>query len=331
MTAGLLLSHAQGDPGLRPLDVRRDLADVADLIELCFAATLDANGRAAIAEMRALSRTGPALGILARLVRSFPLMRGFVWVEGGRIVGNVSLAPAGYGRGWIIANVAVAPPFRGQGIARRMMQAALAQVAKSGRFAVLQVDEDNATARHLYETLGFQTQRAFVRWRRPAYLGSPTVTALPPLRRATRGDAERAYALAERARPDARGGLGWLRPTTRRALRPSRFAGVQWLWSGQQVESWAIEQGPRFAGLLRTERRLGRLSTTFDLLVDPSSQGELERPLLLFLLQSAREQRRPFITDHPVDDEAASAVLRELGFWQERAMVHMIRPVQAGD
>ena len=40
---------------LRPVDVRRDLAGIARLVELCFGDKLDESGRAAIHEMRTLS------------------------------------------------------------------------------------------------------------------------------------------------------------------------------------------------------------------------------------------------------------------------------------
>lgn len=326
MAAGLLSAYRQNFSGLRPLNMRRDLGDVADLIEHAFADTLDASGRAGIAEMRALSRAGPLLWLIARLNYRFPAMRGFVWIEAGRVVGNVTLAPTGYGGGWIVANVAVASGFRRRGIARRLMEAALEQVAAQGRFGILQVDADNDAARGLYESLGFRAQRTFVRWRRPAYLGRPAgAPAMPPLRRTTRYDADAVYALAERVRPESSGGLGWLRSTTRQALRPPFLGTANWLLSGRQVESWVVTSRAQHAdALLRAERRLGGLTTMFDLLVDRPHQGTMERPLLSFLLRLADERRQPFVTDHPADDEAASAALRDMGFWQERVQVHML-------
>src|SRR5687768_12810389 len=51
--------------GLRPVNLRTDLAPLADLIELAFSDSMDGNGRAAVREMRALSRIGPGLNVLA--------------------------------------------------------------------------------------------------------------------------------------------------------------------------------------------------------------------------------------------------------------------------
>ncbi len=41
---------------LRPLDVQRDLLAVADLIELCFASTMDADGEQYLRQMRRAAR-----------------------------------------------------------------------------------------------------------------------------------------------------------------------------------------------------------------------------------------------------------------------------------
>lgn len=46
------------DPHIRPVNLRTDLPTLADLIELVFAPTMDESGRAAIREMRYMSRMG---------------------------------------------------------------------------------------------------------------------------------------------------------------------------------------------------------------------------------------------------------------------------------
>ncbi|MBN1967419.1 MAG: GNAT family N-acetyltransferase, partial [Anaerolineae bacterium] len=218
MAAAGLASASTPFSGLRPIHVRRDLGAVADLIEFCFAPTLDAAGRSAIQEMRMISRSGPLLWTLGRLSSVVPgLMQGFVWIEQGRLVGNVSLAPAGYGGGWLIANVAVHPDYRRRGIARRLMAASMDLIAQRGAFAVLQVEADNSGAYALYEGLGFHELRTFTRWRRATHHVIPP--ALPeslPLRQLTPRDGDRLAALAELVRPDHRGGIGWLRPLDRR-------------------------------------------------------------------------------------------------------------------
>jgi ribosomal protein S18 acetylase RimI-like enzyme len=327
MSAASLVTARQPASGLRPFQPRRDLAGVADLVEVCFAPTLDASGRAAIQEMRLLSRTGPLLWLLSRVNNAVPLMRGFVWIEQDRLVGNVSMAPAGYDHGWVIANVAVLPEYRRRGIARRLMQAALAWVDQRKGFATLQVDIENDGARALYESLGFSTQRAFTRWRRASTL-RPALPPDPPLiRRMRRDEAGSLYALAASVRPNEQGGMGWLRPTRPDKFRPARIPELHLLLSGQRTDFWvAPGQGGAIDGALCIDSRIGGLVTLFDLLVHPSRQGQLEMPLLDFMLFDLIGRREPLVTEHPDDDDRARALFEHYYFRAERTLVHMLRP-----
>ncbi len=332
MAATGLLARRDPFTGLRPVDMRRDLVPVADLIEVCFAATLDATGRAAIREMRTLSRTGPLLWVLARLGNAIPFLRGYVWVERDRIVGNVSLIPAGYNNGWVIANVAVAPDYRRRGIARRMMHAALAFVDRRKAFAVLQVEAANEGACALYEQLGFVQQRTFTRWRRAAYHRPPAPLAdvglLHPL---TRDQADELLALASRLRPNERGGMGWLRPTRPETLRPKRLAGLHYILSGQRADFWVMRgEGSSLDAALRVEQRISGLARIFDVLVRPERQEQLAPVLLNVALRRFAGHQHAVITDHPADDTYMSDLLRENLFRPERTLVHMIRPAHGG-
>ena len=77
---------------IRPVDVNRDLTQIADLIELCFAPHMDEDGRDYIRHIRRAAEdpnlrrmvTGPNERV------SLPIA-GYVWEEGGRIIGNLSL------------------------------------------------------------------------------------------------------------------------------------------------------------------------------------------------------------------------------------------------
>ncbi|MBN1564453.1 MAG: GNAT family N-acetyltransferase, partial [Anaerolineae bacterium] len=270
MSAAGLISAQNTFTGLRPIKPRRDLAAIADLIEFAFADTLDAGGRSVIREMRFLSRSGPLLWLIARLNNAIPLMRGFVWIEQGELVGNVSLAPTTYDRGWIIANVAVYPAYRRRGIARQMMQAALAWVQQHGTFATLQVDADNAGARTLYDSLGFVAERTFTRWRRSSHLRTipapilSGITNPPDIRRLDSGQAQQLYTLATQTRPNERGGMGWLRSTRRAALRPSRSGRLGLMMSGQRTEFWGIprpDDPDQIDAALCVQRRIDGLTT----------------------------------------------------------------------
>lgn len=150
-----VLSPSRPFRGLRPLDPRRDLAQVADLIELAFAGDLDRSGYSALRELRLIGYLGGTGSWLSSVSWS---MSGYVWVEEGRVVGNVTVQRADrYGRRWQIANVAVAPEYRRRGIARALMTEALNHIRDhGGTWAILQVRRENVAARRLYEQLGFE-------------------------------------------------------------------------------------------------------------------------------------------------------------------------------
>ncbi|MBI4928131.1 MAG: GNAT family N-acetyltransferase [Anaerolineae bacterium] len=144
---------------IRPLDSNRDLNPVADLIEVCFASTLDQDGRDYLRHIRmtaadpALIRWLPGLGERA----SSPLF-GYVWEQDNRLVGNLSLIPIKKNGRWIymIANVAVHPDYRRRGIAYELTRHALDHVRARGvPSAWLQVRDDNFSAYELYTSVGF--------------------------------------------------------------------------------------------------------------------------------------------------------------------------------
>ncbi|MCC8070960.1 MAG: GNAT family N-acetyltransferase [Bacteroidales bacterium] len=57
---------------------------------------------------------------------------------------------------WYLDTLAVWPEYRGQGIARRLIEATRGRAAESGKPLGLLVDKDNDRARHLYESCGFK-------------------------------------------------------------------------------------------------------------------------------------------------------------------------------
>lgn len=326
-----LLARRQPVTGLRPVNPRTDLVDIANLVEVCFAPTLDAGGRSALQEMRALGRAGGIPWLLARLGRALPPLDGFVWLERGQLVGNVTLTPAEHGGGWVIANVAVLPSFRRRGIARRLMEAALDYVARRNSFALLQVEADNAAARALYASLGFREQRTFTLWRCPPYTRPLLLDApLPALRPLVMADVSAVTALAARVRPNERGGLGWLRPVSPAAFRPARFAALRYAFGGLRTDTWIVpDDGGCVVAAVRLETRIGGLACSFDALIAPERAGQLETSLISLVLRRLVGRERAVVTEHPSDDEAMSAALRQHLFRPERTLVHMIwRPGQ---
>jgi len=134
------------ETGIRAFDIGRDLRPVADLISRSFAQELDYRGTAALREMRMMSHIGSLLKILNRSTGEFnDVFSGFVWVNENKVVGNVTVQRVdSIGRRWHIANVAVFPAFRGQGIASRLVQRAIEHIKEErGEWVSLQVHGTN--------------------------------------------------------------------------------------------------------------------------------------------------------------------------------------------
>ncbi len=171
--ASITLESQRPAPGpLRPLNILHDLPQVADLIELCFASTIDDEGQSYLEQMRRASRDNDFLRWAGRVVdtTSMPLS-GFVWEENGRIVGNASLVYQNYGSRKIamIANVATHPDYRRRGIGKALTEGAMNHARRKGAKELwLHVRDDNPTAIRIYEELGFH-ERA----RRTTYNSRP--------------------------------------------------------------------------------------------------------------------------------------------------------------
>ena len=312
--------------GLRSVSIRYDLSPIADLIELCFADQMDGSGRAAVREMRALSHFGPFLWLLKGLdLMLRGLMQGFVWVEDGSVVGNVSIYPTGYARTWVIANVAVHPDYRNQRIAFQLCEAAMQRIVKwNGEAAILQVDEDNDPARRLYQRLGFFTERAFTRWHWSS--GNHVPRPLPDMPRITYRSLQEgraAYQLVNMVRPNHRGGVGWMRPLRESDFRVTPLSVARRTVSSSAREQWVVRGDEGLDALILTESKFGSSTLMFDMMVHPQKQGELETSLVNYILRSAADRFRAAATDHPADDILAEEVFRANSFKPRRTLVNM--------
>ena len=314
--------------GPRPMDLSRDLKQVATLIEQAFGPELDAAGWAALRELRMAARLGPFLPILTPRNAPGMAMGGFVWVENGKIVGNVTTQRVPqYPSRFLIANVAVDKAWRGRGIASKLMHIVLDHIAEQGgRWAVLQVREDNDIARGMYQRLSFAEIMEEHRLRAEALPPIPDLP-LPPggaLRPLTDKDWNAVRYLANRAIPaDAR----WWHPTRSANFREASSPRLQralsrWIGIGHKLRL-GLFFGDELMGvvdadvLVFDEHRV-------DILLHPDLRSEWARPLLAMALRYLQGQPgRPVsaaLNDYQSD---AIAALLEFGFEPFLTLVNM--------
>ncbi|HEX2981691.1 MAG TPA: GNAT family N-acetyltransferase, partial [Anaerolineaceae bacterium] len=152
----------------RSLDASRDLEQVADLIEVCFASHMDADGKEYLHQLRRLARDGAFIHRAVQVASpAHSPFSGFVWEEDGQIVGNLSLIPMSRQgqRIYLVANVAVRDDYRRRGIGRALTQAAIQKSRRLNADACwLQVRSDNPGAIDLYASLGFVERARRTTW-----------------------------------------------------------------------------------------------------------------------------------------------------------------------
>lgn len=161
------------DPHIRPLDPARDMPRVLDLIEIGFQSELDPQGWKMLAQMRHLyNQSAMVPAIIGRTSGA----KGFVWVQEGQIIGNLSIrnALSRGPRGRLIGNVVVHPNYQGQGIGRALMEEAIAAAREEhAQWIGLEVRAGNAIAHHLYQQLGFKVTGCTQHLIRPGSLHWP--------------------------------------------------------------------------------------------------------------------------------------------------------------
>ncbi len=329
-----LLAHchisADQEGAIYPISPARDLYQVAELIELCFASRLDANGRAAVGEMKTIGQLGPLLWILAPFdLLGLGFGHGYVWRVGRRVVGNASLYPGGLhpwlGRGWLVANVAVHPDYRRRGIARQLMQATL-NLAKrlGGGWVALQVEADNVPAFMLYQGLGFQAFETLTQWENERVTIQPSVgrTATEStIRKRCRADAAAEVELIyRRAR---QGAMAWTQPLEHGEVRGSLLGG--W-FSGPWLERWVLFDPlrPGWLGGAIWIETAGWGRSRLSLFLDPAVNNPATRQALLrHVLSSPDLEGRHLRIETVADDKPVEELLEALHFQRARSLVQM--------
>jgi GNAT superfamily N-acetyltransferase len=307
---------------LRPFDMRRDLLAVADLVELCFAESLDADGRLYIRQMRQAARSGSLMSLASN---TDVQLGGMVWEEGDQVIGNLSLIPHYFKniRMVLIANVAVHPDYRRRGIGRALTQAALEQIERRGHAETwLQVDEENPAAVNLYRGMGFSERMRRTSWRlQPT--GESTVSPFAQItvrmRRAADWPHQKAW--LESSYPEE---LRWNVPLDFGLLQPGLLGALQRSLSDRQAEQWSAELNGELLGVLTWQS--SSLETDRLWLAARDDREEEAIPALVNHMQGQLRPGRKLALNYPA--RRATAALTDAGFSAARTLIWMQYPVR---
>jgi ribosomal protein S18 acetylase RimI-like enzyme len=301
---------------LRAVDMSRDLKAVADLVELCFAKTLDADGRRYIRQMRAAARNPRAMAVADRATTA---LHGFVWEEDGKIVGNLSLLPvlAEGRRSYFLANVAVHPDYRRRGIARSLTEAALEFTRQKGISSVwLQVNEENPGAIQLYKDFGFKERTRRTTWHSSPHAPAvrlPASIAVGP-RRSEDWHTQRQW--LEHAYPKL---LRWHLTIHTGLLKPGFLGAINRIFSERNIRQWSATQRGDLIGTVSWQSSYSQADWLW-LAASPQHQ-ELAILSLLPHVQKSLNRQRMLALNYPAD--VAVSALESVGFRPHQTLLWM--------
>lgn len=307
--------------GLRPINPGKDLAQLIELLRLVFGKEMEAEGKPMFRSP--LDSQTPAF--LWRLDPTLSrLAPGFVWEEDGHIVANVTLLPTRNRSRFLVANVAVHPDFRRQGIARLLMGAVREDVLqRGGKEVLLQVVQENHVAIDLYSHMGFEILGNMATWRTSV----SRVRELPDdslgvvVRNLDRKRWREAYLLDCMALDQD---MHWPDRLLPNAYKMDLLRRVKVFLNGQHEKTWMILDGSKqLNGLATIYGEWGR-SHQLSLRVHPLWQGKLERPLLNKLIRRLQTMpRRNILLIHNADDATMNQLLPDANFSRVRTLTHM--------
>jgi len=322
--------------GPQPFDAGLHMRQVAQLVGKVFANELDDRGRSALRDMEFAGRLSPFLGGITSLALFSDELYGYVWIEDGRVVGNVTLQQGDdTGLRWRITNVAVLPEYRGRGIARTLMQETLREIARrAGAWAILQVRAGNDLVHHLYLDMGFADVCRDGLWRLPALPARPPepdpAVPLEPLRTLTGGEW---LDLARGSRAPLAQWIAPLNPADYQVGLGRQVGEALGRWTGTfRVERWAFWEHGRLMGAVETRADIFGGTDLLRFAVRPDARGRVERALVARgLLSLAGKGWRPVMVEHSGDHVEGVAALEAAGFKVERDLVTMRRPIKPED
>jgi ribosomal-protein-alanine N-acetyltransferase len=305
---------------LRPFDPFRDSEAVADLIEASFSNTLDPDGRRYLRQMRTSARR-KSLKRWASLIPggvSQPLS-GFVWEQDDKVVGNLTLVSFLHQgqRINLIANVAVYPEYRRQGIAKALTIAALEKSVR-GRIKAtwLQVRHDNEAAINLYKKMGFISQARRTTWiANPGSLKGTVPADIKVLSRLRRHWIQQKSWLSQNY-PSR---LRWYFVLNKIAMQPGVIGALHRFISETDIKHWAVERNNKLLGVLTWQRSYRYADYLW--LAALNAHEDLALEAALPYIRHERVVRRPISLDYP--ENRAVNSLQSSGFEPKATLIWM--------
>jgi ribosomal protein S18 acetylase RimI-like enzyme len=318
-TATTHLTQTAPPAQIRALNPRKDLCQVADLIELCFAETLDPDGKRYLNRMRRAGRNSRDSWFYLPSFTANIKVDGFVWQEDGEIVGNISLIPfISLGRPtYLIANVAVHPNYRRKGIARALTKVSVEYIQNRRVQSIwLQVKETNMPALRLYESMGFNEKARRTTWTLlPGNLAGETPSGSRIVRHESRFWKSQRKWLRQNY-PDE---IFWYWPESQNVFRPGIFGMLIRFFHETRLRQWGVLQEGQLRGILSWKATSSYADQLW--LAAPPESEEIVLQTVLQNIEWIERAQRPLTIDYPAGK--AIHALSQAGFTPDYNLIWM--------
>ena len=293
---------------------------MADLVEKCFADTIDSEGRRYLQQMRRAGQDNAFMRWATNAVDSVSMpLSGYVWEENGEIIGNVSLIPYRQRKKkiYLVANVAVLPDFRRRGIGRALTIAAMRHAsARRASDTWLHVREDNPGAIALYASLGFVELARRTLWQaKPDRNATVDVPGITIGGRSAR-DWPQQETWLHRLYPDL---LTWYQPMPWQSLRPGLWPLLYRFMMDHEVRHWLARTDGVFSAVLSWQNMAGQNDRLWA--STPEEGGELALAALLQYARQALAWRQVLSLDFPAGQY--NSAMEAAGFHINRTLLWM--------
>ena len=314
------LTSGQLSHNIRPFNTYSDLTEVADLIELCFAGSLDRDGKRYLQQMRQFANSTGWLNWIPMAPEwaGSPFI-GYVCEENGELIGNVSLVPYHIKRkrNYLIANVAVHPDHRRRGIARNLTMQSIEHARQHNAAGVwLNVRDNNQAAIRLYSELGFAERARRATWHSNHEYPRSQLTSDIKLRPRTSSDWKLQKDWLDQNYPPQ---YCWHLPINYNLLHPGFRGSFSRLFSTSIVHQFSATQTEQLVGVVAWQKVPSRSSYIW--LAQPHKCNLSALKTLLIHVQKQIVTRQLIILEYPAG--YADDTIQSTGFSLQQTLIWM--------
>jgi len=279
---------------LRPLDIRRDMDAIGELLDVAFKDEMATEGTDIRTEVRMIKRLVPVVSVMRHVSETFRhIFDGYVIEDQEQIIAMVNVSREGpRSKRWVIGNVATHPDYRRRGLARKLINRAIEYIRENGaETCILQVRSVNTPAYDLYRSLGFVHYDSIASLKLEKL---PGVKIVPSdgydVHQMKITEWESRYVLALRETPDE---VQAFMPLNKDEfnIAPMERMLYPLIRSVQKRDDhrWAFERDGRLAGYTSLiARRVEKVAHRLTMRCLPESQATLNEPMLTLALSNLK-------------------------------------------